>query len=108
MGLLPEIPQALYDAAAVDRMSFGMQLMAFAQSGAPRYEIHAFHLGKTLGKALGSVNLAALWGLLQVAPNSFRECAARAGFNPGPAMGKILFKAVLDHPQGICIGSATL
>jgi hypothetical protein len=35
-----------------------------------------FILGKTLGKAMGSVHLAALWGMLQAAPKSFQENAA--------------------------------
>ena len=104
LGLLPEIPQALYEAAFGDRMNFGMQLLAFAQSEPRAMKFMPFILGKTLGKALGSVNLAALWGMLQVAPKSFRENAARAGFSPGPAMGEEIFKAILEHPEGIWIG----
>jgi anaerobic selenocysteine-containing dehydrogenase len=63
-----------------------------------------FVLGKTLGKALGLVNLSALWGLLQAAPKSFRENAARAGFSTGPEMGEEIFKTILEHPEGIWIG----
>ena len=104
LGLLPEIPQALYEAAFGDRMNFGMQLLAFAQSEPRAMKFMPFILGKTLGKALGSVNLAALWGMLQVAPKSLRENAARAGFSPGPAMGEEIFKAILEHPEGMWIG----
>lgn len=104
LGLLPEIPQKLHDAAAGDRMNFGMQLMAFAQSEPRAMKFMPFILGKTLGKALGSVNLAALWGLLQVAPKSFREDAARAGFKPGLLMGEEIFKNILEHPEGSWIG----
>ena len=104
LGLLPEIPQALYDSAFGDRMNFGMQLLAFAQSEPRAMKFMPFILGKTLGKALGSVNLAALWGMLQVAPKSFRENACRAGFIPGVTMGDEIFKAILDHPEGIWIG----
>jgi anaerobic selenocysteine-containing dehydrogenase len=104
LGLLPEIPQALYDAAFGDRMNFGMQLLLFAQTEPRAMKFMPFILGKTLGKALGSVNLAALWGMLQVAPKSFRESAVRAGFNPGPAMGEEIFQAILQHPEGIWIG----
>ena len=85
-------------------MNFGMQLLAFAQSEPRAMKFMPFILGKTLGKALGSVNLSALWGMLQVAPKSFRENAARAGFSPGPAMGEEVFKAILEHPEGIWIG----
>ena len=104
LGLLPEIPQTLYDSAFGDRMNFGMQLLAFAQSEPRAMKFMPFILGKTLGKALGSVNLAALWGMLQVAPKSFRENACRAGFSPGLTMGDEIFKAILDHPEGIWIG----
>ena len=104
LGLLPEIPQSLYDAAFGDRMNFGMQLLSFAQSEPRAMKFMPFILAKTLGKALGSVNLAALWGMLQVAPGSFRENAARAGFSPGLTMGEELFKAILQHPEGIWIG----
>ncbi|MFH0825134.1 MAG: molybdopterin-dependent oxidoreductase [Pseudomonadota bacterium] len=104
LGLLPAIPQTLYDAAFGDRMNFGIQLLSFAQSEPRAMKFMPFILGKTLGKALGSVNLAALWGMLQTAPGSFREDAARAGFSPGPAMGEQLFKAVMEHPEGLWIG----
>jgi anaerobic selenocysteine-containing dehydrogenase len=104
LGLLPEIPQTLYDAAFGDRMNFGMQLLAFAQSEPRAMKFMPFILAKTLGKALGSANLAALWGMLQVAPGSFRENAARAGFTYGLTMGEELFKAILQHPEGIWIG----
>jgi len=104
LGLLPEIPPSLYDAAFGDRMNFGMQLLSFAQSEPRAMKFMPFILGKTLGKALGSGSLAALWGMLQVAPNSFRENAARAGFSPGPMMGEDIFKAVLEHPEGLWIG----
>jgi anaerobic selenocysteine-containing dehydrogenase len=104
LGLLPEIPQSLYEAAFGDRLSFGMQLIAFAQSEPRAMPFMPFILGKTLGKALGSVHLSALWGLLQIAPQSFRENAARAGFSPGPMMGEEIFQAILQHPEGLWIG----
>lgn len=104
LGLLPEIPQSLYDAALGDRMNFGMQLMAFAQNEPSALKFMPFILGKTLGKALGSVHLSALWGLVQVAPKSFRENAARAGFSPGLAMGEEIFNAILEHPEGLWVG----
>ncbi|MBK5102512.1 MAG: molybdopterin dinucleotide-binding protein, partial [Desulfobacteraceae bacterium] len=50
------------------------------------------------------VNLAALWGLLQAVPGSFREDAARVGFKPGMPMGEEIFQAILDHPEGLWIG----
>jgi anaerobic selenocysteine-containing dehydrogenase len=63
-----------------------------------------FVLGKTLGRAKGSVHLAALWGMLQTAPKPLRKNAARAGFTPGMGMGEELYQKILDHPEGIWIG----
>ena len=63
-----------------------------------------FILGKTLGKALGSVNLATLWGILQTTPMAFQENAARAGFTPGMGLGEEIFQKIIDHPEGLWIG----
>ncbi len=106
LGLLPEIPETLYEAALGDRMNYGAQLMAFAQSEPRAMKFMPFILGKTLGKALGSTHLAALWGMLQIAPQSFRENAVRAGFGPGFGMGEEIFKTLLEHPEGILIGKS--
>lgn len=104
LGLLPEIPADLIEAAQGDRMAFGMNLMAYAQKEPRAMKFMPFILAKTLGKALGSVNLAALWGLLQITPKSFRENAARSGFKPGMMMGEEIYKAIMDHPEGMWVG----
>jgi anaerobic selenocysteine-containing dehydrogenase len=106
LGLIPEIPQSLADAAAKDRMTFGMELMTFIQNNPKALADIPFILAKTLGKSLGSPNLAALWGLLQAAPKSFRKAAARAGFTPGMMLGDEVFQAILDHPEGLIVGLA--
>lgn len=104
LGLLPEIPADLLVAAQGDRMNFGMNLMVYAQKEPRAMKFMPFILAKTLGKTLGSVNLAALWGLLQITPKSFRENAARAGFKPGMMMGEEIYKAIMDHPEGLWVG----
>jgi anaerobic selenocysteine-containing dehydrogenase len=63
-----------------------------------------FILGKTLGKAMRSVHLAALWGMLQVMPKSFQENAVRTGFKPGPTLGEEIFQQIIEHPEGIWVG----
>lgn len=63
-----------------------------------------FILGKTLGKAMGSVHLAALWGMLQVAPKSFYKNAIRAGFKSGATLGEEIFRQIMDHPEGVWVG----
>lgn len=104
LGILPEIPQSLYEAAKADRMTFGMNLMGYAQTEPRAMKLMPFILARTLGKTLGSVNLAALWGLLQISPKSFRENAARVGFKPGVMMGEEVFRSIMDHPQGAWVG----
>jgi len=104
LGLIPEIPASLYEAARGDRLKFGMELIQYAQSEPRAMKVLPFVLAKTLGPALGSSHMAALWGLLQAAPPSFREHAARAGFEPGMKMGEDIFQALLDHPEGVWIG----
>ena len=106
LGLIPEVPDSLFEAAKGDRMGFGMALMQYAQSEPAAAKVLPFVLGKTLGPVLGSYNLAALWGLLQTAPKAFRASAARAGFDPGLGMGEQLFRALLDTPQGMWIGKS--
>jgi anaerobic selenocysteine-containing dehydrogenase len=104
LGLVPDIPPAVAEAAGQDRLSFGAALMNWAAAEPGAMPAMPFVLARTLGRALGSANLAALWGLLMNAPRSFREHAARAGFKPGPLMGEEIFQAVLDHPEGLWIG----
>lgn len=104
MGLIPPIPDSLYQAAEKSRSAFGMALMEYAQKEPAALKVMPFILGKTLGKALGSVHLAALWGLLQTSPPAFHDNAARAGFTPGLGLGEELFQQILDHPEGLWIG----
>jgi anaerobic selenocysteine-containing dehydrogenase len=104
LGLLPNIPQELYDAAKKDRREFGMALMNFIQDEPGAMKTMPFILAKTLGQEMGSANLAVLWGLLNTLPTHSQENAARAGFTPGPILGEEIFQALLDHPEGIWIG----
>lgn len=87
LGLIPQIPDYLYQAAMEDRTTFAQALMKYIAAEPTAFKAMPFILGKTLGKALGSVHLAALWGMLQAAPKSFYENAARAGFQPGTGRG---------------------
>jgi anaerobic selenocysteine-containing dehydrogenase len=104
LGLIPEIPESLYKAAKGDRMQFFAELTKYVMAAPETMDKVPFVLAKTLGPVLGSTHLAALWGLLQVLPESFQEHAARAGFPPGPTMGEEIFKAVLEHPEGLWVG----
>jgi anaerobic selenocysteine-containing dehydrogenase len=104
LGLIPEIPESLHTAARGDRAQFFAELMKYAMSTPGVIDKMPFVLAKTLGPVLGSTHLATLWGLLQTAPERFRENAARVGFQPGPTMGEEIFEAILDHPEGLWVG----
>ncbi|MEW5725386.1 MAG: molybdopterin-dependent oxidoreductase, partial [Thermodesulfobacteriota bacterium] len=104
LGLCPEIPESLVRAAQGDRLSFGLALMEYASTQPKALPNMPFILARTLGRALGSANLAALWGMLMTAPKTFVEDAVQAGFKPGPTLGEEIFQAVLDHPEGLWIG----
>ncbi len=104
LGLIPPIPESLYQTAFADRAAFGKALMEYAMTEPKALKAMPFILGKTLGKALGSVHLAALWGMLLAAPKSLYKNAIRAGFKSGPGLGEELFGRILDHPEGIWAG----
>jgi anaerobic selenocysteine-containing dehydrogenase len=104
MGLIPPIPDSLYKAAEESHEAFGVALMDYAIKEPTALGAMPFILGKTLGKTMGSVHLAALWGMLQTAPKPFRKNAARAGFTPGMGLGEELFQKIMDHPEGLWVG----
>ena len=104
LGLIPPIPDSLYKAAEESHADFAKALMAYAIAEPKALKSMPFILGKTLGKAMGSVHLAALWGMLQVAPKSFQENAVQAGFKPGEGLGEEVFQQIIDHPEGIWVG----
>lgn len=109
LGLIPDIPEAVQSAAkAVDtpegRMAFGMKLMKWASTNPSVLSRMPFVLAKTLGKTWDSAAKAALWGLLMTAPETFRNNAARAGFEPGVDQCDRIFQALLDNHQGLWVG----
>ena len=106
MGFIPEIPESLYAAAKENRLKFGMELMNFGKANPSALKVMPFIVAKTLGKEMGSGNLANLWAMLMTAPGSFKKSAVRIGFNKGPLLGEEIFKAIMDHPEGLWIGKS--
>jgi len=104
LGLIPPIPDYLYKSAEKGRTDFWKALMTYVQKEPKAMKVMPFVLGKTLGKVFGSVHLAALWGILQSVPESFRENAARAGFGQEPNLGEEIFQKIIDHPEGLWVG----
>ncbi|MBW2561138.1 MAG: molybdopterin-dependent oxidoreductase, partial [Deltaproteobacteria bacterium] len=105
LGLIPDIPDHLYEAAKGDRLTFGAQLMEWVATEPKAMRAMPLVLAKTLGRVWDSAALAALWGILMTAPKVFRENAVRAGFEPGLDQGDRIFQALLDNPQGLWIGT---
>jgi anaerobic selenocysteine-containing dehydrogenase len=105
LGLIPEIPDTLYEAAdSGDRLKFGAALIEYIKSNPKAGKNMPYILSKTLGKKLGSSQLASFWGALQNLPPASHELAARVGFHPGPGLGEEIFQAILQHPEGIWAG----
>ena len=104
LGLIPEIPDVLKEAARGDRLSFGAKLMEWLATEPKALSSMPFVLSQTLGQVWDSATLAALWGMMMTAPKVLRENAARAGFEPGPDQGDRMFQAILDNPQGLWVG----
>lgn len=104
MGLIPEIPDNVMEAASADRMTFGAALMEWVGAHPEYLSSMIFVLGKSLGKAWDSAALAAFWGMMMTAPKPFRKNALRLGFEKGFDLGDRIFQALLDTPQGMWVG----
>jgi len=80
LGFVPDIPDSLYAAAeSGDRQHFDDALTAFLQDNPGAGSRMPYILARTLGKNLGSVHLAALWGRLRMmVPKEDREKAYQA------------------------------
>jgi anaerobic selenocysteine-containing dehydrogenase len=106
IGIIPDIPEDVMQAARDNRLHFGAKLNEWAAREPAIRAKMPFILAKTLGAVWDSANKAALWGMLMTAPKSFRENAARAGFQPGLDQGDRIFQAIIDTPQGLWVGQA--
>lgn len=108
MGLIPEIPASLYEAAEKkSRMAYFAELMAWLEEN-PSYKPAALPIvGKTMGKAMNSATAATLWFLFVTSPLVPMR-AANAGFTPSPTLADDLFGQVLAHPEGVLVGKVDL
>ncbi len=86
LGLIPDIPDAVLEAAeSGDRQRYQLALTAYLQEEPEAGRRMPFILAKTLGKQLGSVHLASSWGRLRNLPEETREA---------------MFQAILDQSGG--------
>jgi anaerobic selenocysteine-containing dehydrogenase len=105
MGKIPPIPSDLYKAAEEGYgPEYRQALRAFLDSKPESANTVPFVMAKTLGHALGAVNLASLCATLQSTSDAYQQCAARAGFDPGAKLPDDLYKAIMVHPEGLWVG----
>ena len=105
MGLIPELPESLYQAARSGNIrKYRDTLMDYVQKNPDSGRVIQFIVAKTLGKAMGSVHLASIFPMfLQRSPTSQEE-AAKAGFAVGQDQGLNIYQAIIDHPGGVLVG----
>jgi anaerobic selenocysteine-containing dehydrogenase len=103
LGMIPNYPPKLPELAQ-NRLKYGAALMEYIRTNRNAEPWLPFILAKTLGEELGSMNLAALWGLLMRFPMMHPEEVTRAGYQVGPMTGEEIFRRILDTPSGVKIG----
>jgi len=104
LGLMPDIPPSLYEAALGDRKAFALELLKLTGQDRNAARMLPFVVADTLGPSLQSVHLAAVWGLMLMYPPHAVDALTRAGYEVSPFLGDDLFQALLDRPEGILIG----
>ncbi len=105
MGLIPELPESLYQAAkSGNTREYRDALMDYIQKNPESGRVIQFIVAKTLGKAIGSVNLATIFPMFMQRSQASQEEAARAGFAAGPYQGLEIYQAMIDHPEGVLLG----
>jgi len=105
MGLIPALPDSLYQAAASGSLrTYRDALIGYVMKRPENMMRVPFIAAKTLGNAIGSAHLASYFtGFLRRSPAKQEE-AARVGFDAGPDQGQALYQAIIEHPEGVLVG----
>ncbi len=90
LGLLPQLPPSLHEAAQRGRQGFAGALLTYMQRSGATEDQAPFILAQTLGPALGSTHKALLFGMLLTAPALLRRGMTRAGYGPPPMWSSLL------------------
>jgi anaerobic selenocysteine-containing dehydrogenase len=105
MGLVPQIPESLYEAAKKgDLREYGKTLAEYLMASPENASAMQFVVAKTLGNAMGSVHLASIFPMFMKVSKTRQEAASRAGFPVGPDQGLAIYQAIMAHPEGVLIG----
>jgi anaerobic selenocysteine-containing dehydrogenase len=103
LGLIPEFPAKLRDLAR-DRAGYRTAFEEFLRAHPQAEPWSSYILAQTLGKELGSNNLAVLWNLVHQFVQRCPEDISRAGHPLGAATGEEIFQKILNTPGGVKIG----
>ena len=105
MGIIPEIPESLFEAAeSGDLNAYGQKLGEYMMASPESGKALNFIIAKTLGKAMGSAHLASIAPMFMQLSKTGREEASRAGFPVGPDQGLSQYQAIRSRPEGLFIG----
>jgi anaerobic selenocysteine-containing dehydrogenase len=105
MGLIPELPESLYQAAGSgDLRKYRDTFMDYLTANPESGRVMQFTAAKTLGKAIGSAHLASVFTMFMQVPRARQAEAERAGFTAGPDQGLDIYQAIIDHPEGVLVG----
>jgi anaerobic selenocysteine-containing dehydrogenase len=105
MGLIPELPESLYQASGSDSLrEYRDALTDYMGKDPQSYGVLPFIVAKTLGNAVGSVHLASHFSTFMQRSPERQEQAVRAGFTVGPDQGLEIYQATLEHPEGVLVG----
>ncbi len=104
MGLIPELPESLYQTAASgDLRQFGDALKEHLEKNPENNAVLGFITAKTLGHAIGSAQRASQftffwrWGQIP----EMAEMISPNGFTMGPNLDLDMYQATIDHPEGV-------
>ena len=106
MGLIPPIPESLYQAARSGSLKEYGQKLGEYMSGFPgKRQGPALYYRQNAGQGPGLGASGQYLPLVYaIIPKSRQEEAAKAGFPAGPDQGLSMYQAIMSHPEGILIG----
>jgi anaerobic selenocysteine-containing dehydrogenase len=105
MGLIPQLPEALYQSAGSGNIrQYRDALMGYLRENPESGGVVQFIAAKTLGNAIGSAHLASFFTTTLRRSQISQEEAARAGFTAGQDQGLDIYQAIIDHPEGVLVG----
>ncbi len=105
MGLIPELPESLYETAKADSIrEYRDVLMDYVKENPESGRVLQFIAAKTLGNAIGSAHLASFFTMLLERSQTQQEEASKAGFATGPDQGLDIYQSIIEHPEGVLVG----